>query len=178
MSTNGGGTALKTAVPIFINYFNNSVDEVSLISFASAANVNFAINTSFQSPIKSAVSSMSFTGGTFGTGRGSNVFVATDGPPLSLADNQITSVPIQQGQNVTRVAVYFTDGLMNEVQDTFNCPSAVLINYGGYDVASTDTTTTPDFFSPSAGTDWGTVSGTSGSSGALPYDSNRDSLQE
>jgi Flp pilus assembly protein TadG len=174
MSSDGGKTALQAAVPIFINDFNNSVDEVSLISFASGSSVDFAINTSFQTPIKNAVSSMNFTGGTFGTGSGSNPFVASDGPPLTLADNQITSVPILQGQNVTRVAVYFTDGLMNEVQDTFNCPSAVLINYGGYDVSSTDTTTTPDFFAPSSGTDWGTVSGSAGSSGALPYDSSRD----
>jgi len=174
MSSNGGGTALQSAVPAFINLFNNTVDEVAMISFASGSSLDFAMNTNFQTAIANKVKALSFTGGTFGTGSGSNPFVSGDGPPLSLADNQIASVPILQGQNVTRVALYFTDGLMNEVQDTFSCPSSVLINYGGYDVASTDTTTTPDFFDPSSQADWGTVSGSAGSSGALPYDSRRD----
>ena len=91
-------------------------------------------------------------GGTFGTG---GTFVATDGPPLTLADNQITGVPIQSGQNVTRVVVYFTDGLMNTVQDTFTCYTSAtafvtpLLNYGGWDSG-----TAVDTFNPVDGTDW------------------------
>jgi hypothetical protein len=92
-----------------------------------------------------------------------------------MAKQQNDSVSPIPGQNLTKVVVYFTDGLMNEVQDTFNCPSAKLINYGGYDVASNDTTTTPDFFDPGTSqTDWGTVSTSGASIGALPYDSARD----
>ncbi len=153
MANNGGGSALKSAVPSFVNDFDNTLDSVAMISYASNATVDFAINTNFQTPIKNAVGALNFAGGTFGTG---GTYVASKGPPLAVADNQINSVPIQPGQNVTRVAVYFTDGLMNTIQDTFTCwtSSTVkvtpLLNYGGYD----PTTTEVDVFDPTSGTDW------------------------
>jgi hypothetical protein len=56
---------------------------------------------------------------------------------------------------VVKVVVYFTDGYVNVIQDTFNCTSiwgATLYNYGGYDSG-----TQVDFFNPSSGTDWGTL---------------------
>jgi len=153
MSNNGGGTALKAAVPVFVNDFNNSLDSVTMISYGSYSSVDFAINTGFQTPISNAVRNLSFTGGTFGTG---GPYYASNGPPLALADNQISSVPIQQGQNVTRVAVYFTDGLMNTLQDTFTCYTSAtatvtpVLNYGGYDSGTNEV----DVFNPTNGTDW------------------------
>ena len=110
MSSNGGGTALKAAVPPFVNDWNNAKDELAMVSFASHARVDFHMATNFQSPINTAVAGLSFVGGTFGTG---GTYVSAKGPPLALADNEIGSVPILPGQNVTRVAFYFTDGLMN-----------------------------------------------------------------
>ena len=97
---------------------------------------------------------MPFSGGTFGPGG------------LTLAQAQNDSVTILPGQNVVKVVVYFTDGYANEIQDTFLCPASKLINYGGY-----DTGTSVDFFDPSTGTDWGGVSPSGSSKGALPYDS-------
>ena len=155
MNGNGGKAALQAAVPTFVNDFDNSLDEVAMISFASDSSVDFSIATNFQTPITNAVKALNFSGGTFGTG---GTYVAAHGPPLALADNQIGSVPIQPGQNVTRVAVYFTDGLMNTIQDTFTCytnhTTAItpLINYGGYDTGSVG------FFDPTDGTQWGTYS--------------------
>ncbi len=166
-----GGAALQSAVPNFVDDFNNTSDEVAMISFASNATVNFAMSNNFITPITNAVKALNFSGGTFGTGAGTNANPSnTVGPPLSLAQQQNDTVLPQPGQNVTKVVVYFTDGLMNTIQDTFNCPAATLINYGGYDVASNDTSTTPDFFDPASGTDWGTVSTSGASKGALPYD--------
>ena len=67
------------------------------------------------------------------------------------------------GQNTFKAVVYFTDGLMNTIQDKIYCKGTsgtitdtTLINYGGHDSGST-----VDFFDPASGTDWGSyVSGT------------------
>jgi Flp pilus assembly protein TadG len=150
MQNNGGAAALPTAVTTFVNYFDNANDEVAMVSFASNATVDVAINYSFITPITNAVKAMKFSGGTFGPGG------------LTLAKAQNDSVIVQSGQNVVKVVVYFTDGYVNEIQDTFNCPSAKLINYGGYDSG-----TSVDFFDPTNGTDWGGVD----SHGYPPYDS-------
>jgi Flp pilus assembly protein TadG len=166
-----GGAALQVAVPSFVSDFSNTNDEVAMISFASNATVDYSMNYNFITPITNAVKGLTFSGGTFGTGAGTNLNPSTTaGPPLSLAQQQNDSVIPQPGQNVTKVVVYFTDGLMNTIQDTFNGPAAKLINYGGHDTGSS----TPDFFDPTTGADWGTISTSGASKGALPYDSARD----
>lgn len=177
-----GGPSLQNAVPNFVNDFDNTLDSVALISFASNATVDFAINTSFQTPITNAVKAMTFAGGTFGTG---GTYVAGQGPPLALADNQIGSVAIQPGQNVTRVAVYFTDGLMNTIQDTFTCWTSSsakvtpLLNYGGYDPGTNEV----DAFDPVSGTDWcpsanqGSGSCISGNASEIAYASSGKACQ-
>jgi len=158
--TTKGGPSLQNAVPNFVNNFDNTQDSVAMISFASHSSVDFAMATNFQTPIANAVSAMSFTGGTFGTG---GTYVAANGPPLALADNQIGTVPILPGQNVTRVAVYFTDGLMNTIQDTFTCYTSKtatvtpLINYGGFDTGSA-----VDSLDPTSEAIWGTSGTPSG----------------
>jgi hypothetical protein len=100
------------------------------------------MNYNFITPITNAVSSMQFTGGTFGTGAGTQpILDPAIGAPLSLAKLQNDSVAIQPGQNVVRVLVYFTDGLMNAVQDNFYCgplAQSTLVNYGGYDSGTND----------------------------------------
>ena len=171
MSTDGGGTALQAAVPLFVNDFNDTTDEVALGSFSDNATVDSAINYSFKTPITTAVAAMNFVGGTFGTGAGSKPILSTAmGAPLSLAQVQNDSVSAQPGQNIVKVVVYFTDGLMNTVQDNFHCGgktnnTLTLVNYGGYDSG-----TQVDFLDPtSATTDWGSYSG-----GGFPYDAKGD----
>ena len=143
MTGNGGSAALPPAVTTFINYFDNNDDEVAMVSFASNATVDVAIGYQFITPITNAVKAMKFAGGTFGPGG------------LTDAKAQNDSVVAQPGQNVVKVAVYFTDGWVNIIQDAFKCTSkwgATLYNYGGYDSG-----TQVDFFDPSSGTDWGTL---------------------
>ena len=55
MTGNGGSTALPPAVTTFINYFDNSNDEVAMVSFASNATVDVAIGYHFINPITNAV---------------------------------------------------------------------------------------------------------------------------
>jgi hypothetical protein len=55
-----------------------------------------------------------------------------------MAKLQNDHVPIMPNQNVIRVVVYFTDGLMNAPQDNFHCGgknnnTLTLVNYGGQD---------------------------------------------
>jgi len=140
MSNNGGSKALPPAVTSFINYFDNNNDEVAMVSFASNATIDVPIGYQFITPITNAVKAMNPGGGTFGLG----------GLVDAKAQNESVSIP--PGQNAVKVAVYFTDGYVNTIQDTFNCGPGhpTLYNYGGYDTGSS-----VDFFDPSNGTDWG-----------------------
>jgi hypothetical protein len=186
MSGDGGEAAIQSAVPTFIDLFNNSFDEVALLSFSSNARIDFPIGHNFIAPIDNAVGSMMFAGGTFGTGAGSQPILSpTVGAPMSLADLQNNSVVIPPGQKVSKALVYFTDGLMNTVQDNFYCGTSapnVLINYGGYDsggyVGFLDPTCSPD---PSGNgctnesghdSEWGTCN--NGCPDGFPYDANGD----
>ena len=141
MVGNGGGTALQSAVPTFVGYFDNTIDEVAMISFSDNATVDFPINYNFITPITNKVTAMSFAGGTFGTGAGTQPILSTTiGAPLSLAQLQNDSVYAPPG-NVVKVVVYFTDGLMNTIQDNFHCggttsQTLTLLNYGGFDSGS------------------------------------------
>jgi len=136
MSNNGGAAALPTAVTMFVNDFSNTNDEVSMASFASNAKLESAINYNFISPITTAVNGMTFAGGTFGLGG------------LNIAKAQEDSIPMQTGQNMVKVVVYFTDGLVNEIQSTLSCNGTPTVyNLGGYD-SGTDV----GFFNPTTGT--------------------------
>ena len=172
-----GGQALQAAVPSFVNNFDQTPstgDQVGMVSFSSNTTIDYAINYSFKTPITSKIGSMDFEGGTFGTGAGSQSLLSTTiGPPLSIAGQQNDGVSIPSGQNVVKVIVYFTDGLMNTIQDKFHCGGTTnntltLLNYGGQD-------------SPGAGT-YGVIFdptqpygiyGQANSSG-MPYDSKGD----
>jgi len=183
MVSDGGQTALVSAVPTFVNFFDNTTDQVALLSFSSNARIDFPIGYNFQSPISTDVANMVFSGGTFGTGAGTGTLLnATMGAPLSMADAQNTSIPINPGQNVIKVLVYFTDGLMNASQDNFYCgPTAqnTLVDYGGYDSGTTvgflDPTCSPDASDNNCTnesghiSEWGTCN--NGCSGTgFPYD--------
>jgi len=136
MSSNNGGTALQAAVPLFVGDFTEGTDYLGMVSFASHSSIDVAVEkTGFTSAIDNAVKNMTFVGGTFGTGAGSgSVYSNTNGPPLSLADAQNKSVNLGAGVPEVKVVVYFTDGLMNTIQDQFICSGTTYtLNYGGYD---------------------------------------------
>jgi len=163
-----GGEAVQAAVPDFIANFDNTPntgDEIGLVSFSDNAVINYSINYSFQSPIDTAIHGMHFIGGTFGTGAGTGTLLSTTmGPPLSLAGVQNDSVSIASGQNVVKVIVYLTDGLMNTVQDKLHCLGKngnsnpdTLLNYGGYDVSSGSSQCAAIFDPTSATTEFDTA---------------------
>ena len=171
-----GGEALQSAVPNFVDDFTNGSDYVGLVSFASHSSIDVPITQQFQSPITQDVQSMQFIGGTFGTGAGSGtVYSQTNGPPISMADSQLGSVTLPSGTPEVKVLVYFTDGLMNTLQDQFQCPSNVVFNYGGYD--SGDQVASLDPTSENNGATWGCYS-SDGDNGCqengIQYDSNGD----
>lgn len=155
MQSNGGASALPPAVGTFVNYFDNSTDEVAMVSFGSNATVDVPIETNFITPITHAANALrgNFSGGTFGPGG------------LTLAKSQNDGVPVNPGQNVVKVAVYFTDGYVNVIQDTLSCSGAMtLYNYGGYDSGNT-----VDFFNPNNGSSLATyTTGSRGSSSWSP----------
>jgi len=180
MSTDGGGSALQTAVPIFINNFAQGSDYVAMISFASNATLDVPETTQFVTPITNKVNTMSFIGGTFGTGAGTNTSTcsatscpSTNAPPLSMADYQNNSITFPAGQPEVKVVVYFTDGLMNTIQDTFNCtntpPGPITLNYGGYDLAYSS----PAAFLPTDGTQLANIA----TNGPVYYDTSYDICQ-
>jgi hypothetical protein len=87
-----------------------------------------------------------------------------NGPPLSMADAQNNSIVLGANVPEIKVVVYFTDGLMNALQDQFNCTnlsgSPIILNYGGFDATSCPPGTahsvpTLDYQSEDGGNIWG-----------------------
>jgi Flp pilus assembly protein TadG len=165
MASDGGQTALTAAVPLFVADFSEGTDYLGLVSFASHSSIDVPISTTFKTAIDNAVAGYNFEGGTFGTGAGSgSIYTTTNGPPLTMADAQNTSIMLGANVPEVKVVVYFTDGLMNTIQDQFNCTnisaSPTLINYGGYDASQgVDWVESLNPFSETLTTDdWGTYS--------------------
>lgn len=143
MSGNGGSAALPPDASTFIDFFDDTNDHVAMASFASNSKVDVAIGTGFKSRIHAALGSMVFSGGTFAQGG------------LALAQTQNNSVAVVPGENVVKIAVFFTDGLANIIQDTLNCggvPSER--NFGGYDTGNSVA-----FFDPNTGAQGCSTSG-------------------
>jgi Flp pilus assembly protein TadG len=119
MNRNGGAQALAPAVDSFLGNFDDATDEVAMVSFSTAARVDVPIQTNFTSLITSAANSMVFGGGTFSQSGMSN------------GQAQIDSVPVSVGEDVVKVAVFFTDGWANMIQDNLNCPPTTNLVFGG-----------------------------------------------
>ncbi len=119
MTRNGGQQALPPAVSNFLTYFDNATDQVADVSFSSVPSVDVSMRTNFLNPITNAVNRMAFAGATYSQGG------------LLDGQAQINTVTVVPGQNVIEVAVFFTDGWANTVEDTLNCPPSTLLNFGG-----------------------------------------------
>ena len=119
MNLNGGARALPPAVANFLTYFDNATDQVAMVSFSSVASIDVTMRTNFLTPITTQVNSLPFGGATFSQ--------------AGLLDGQaqINGVALKPGQNVVKVAVFFTDGWANTDQDKLNCPPSSLLNFGG-----------------------------------------------
>jgi Flp pilus assembly protein TadG len=119
MALNGGEQALPGAVNTFLNNFDESIDEIAEISFSTLASTDVTIRTNYLTPITNALNNMSFAGATFSQAA------------LLAGQTQIQSVSIPAGQQESKVAVFFTDGWANTIQDNLSCPQTTLLNYGG-----------------------------------------------
>ena len=121
MTRNKGAEALPPAVKSFINFFDDQIDNVAMISFASIATVDVLMEHDFKGPINTALDSLNFTNCTFSQGG------------LAKASAQNDSIKVLPGDTVIKIVVFFTDGLANMFQDTLGCPSPTLLNIGGFD---------------------------------------------
>ncbi len=119
MTLNGGATALPPAVTNFLSYFDDSSDRVAEVSFSTLSSVDVSVRTGFTSPISSAVNRMKFGGYTYSQAG------------LLDGQSQLNSVTVAAGENVVKVAVFFTDGWANMIKDNLQCPAATLLNFGG-----------------------------------------------
>lgn len=103
----------------FLTYFDDSTDQVAMISFSTVPSVDVAVRSMFTSPIGSAVNKMSFGGSTFSQGG------------LQDGLTQINNVVVGPGENVVKAAVFFTDGWSNTTRNNLNCPLVTDLNFGG-----------------------------------------------
>ena len=112
MTQNGGSTALAPAVIDFINQFDDTLDHVAVVSFATYATTGVRMSSSppFKTAVTNYVNSMTYTL--------TNAYTfAQTGLDTGLA--QINSVTLPS--NAQKVIVFFTDGWPNMVQDGLNC---------------------------------------------------------
>ena len=123
MLYNGGAKALPPAVIDFTRHFADGIDNLAEISFSSIASVDVPMTTSFGSPIKDSLESMRFGGATFAQ--------------AGLQDGYDQLVERPFTPNSIRIAVFFTDGWANTINDKLNCfgspynPIDMSVNYGG-----------------------------------------------
>ena len=117
MASNGGSTALPTAVTDFVNQFDDSSDHVAVVSFATVATIGPKMSSSppFKTAVANYVNAMTYT-------TANPYTFAQTGLDNGLA--QINSVTLPT--NAQKVIVFFTDGWPNMVSDALNCnpPSA------------------------------------------------------
>lgn len=109
MGGNGGMTALKQDIPIFIDLFDDTLDRVSMSSFAYHSRVDFPMGQPFKTPIKTAVAAFVANG-----------YTAAE-PSVLMGYQQNQSVAIAPGEDVVKVIVFFTDGIANTWQTNFVC---------------------------------------------------------
>ena len=109
MSGNGGAAALPGAVASFIDLFNDQLDRVSMSSFSYAESTDVTMRKPFKTDIKNAVNAMGFNGWTCSE-RG-----------LTNGLQQNLSASAASGEKVTRVIVFFSDGMANTWYHAFDC---------------------------------------------------------
>jgi Flp pilus assembly protein TadG len=112
MTQNGGSTALPGAVTDFINQFDDTLDHVAVVSFATYATTGVSMSGTppFKTAVSNYVNSMTFSV--------TNAYTfAQTGLDNGLA--QINSMTLPS--NAQKVIVFFTDGWPNMVQDGLNC---------------------------------------------------------
>jgi len=115
MTKNGGSKALSPAVQSFISDFdpNNTdlTDVASMVTFGTYDVVNVAMTQPFKNAVDNAVSNIDW----------SVINYTNSYSGITAGQSQINSVAVPVGQNVVKVAVFFTDGWPNVIQDNLQC---------------------------------------------------------
>ena len=109
MDNNGGADVLPGAVETFINFFDDSNDQVAMSSYANHATLDVPIGRNFKSNIRGEVRSLNFSGWTYSHGG------------IDIGRAQINSVNTVEGENVIHALVFFTDGFANSFLSDVNC---------------------------------------------------------
>jgi Flp pilus assembly protein TadG len=134
MNSNGGCVGLPPAVDTFISFFDDNLDRAALVTFASNARLDVPMTRPFRNAIQRAVPrncSSDYTGFTYFDGG------------LQIAGQQNAGVVVGPGEQVVKVVVFFTDGLANTFQGTFNCPPSRVLNLTSGDAGNSVTLLDP-----------------------------------
>ncbi|MGA2137393.1 MAG: VWA domain-containing protein [Verrucomicrobiia bacterium] len=134
---NGGAVYMLDAVTNFTAFFDDTRDNMGLVTFATIARIDAPIAHPFVTTIRTNVSKLAdnnyagYTVGTFSQGGLTNALVM---------ENNI-SVPT--GRFVKKAVVFFTDGHANIIQQVLNCSpptsmSATNVLVGGRDDCASD----------------------------------------
>jgi len=125
MESNGGSSALPTAVENFVNDFdpnnNDTIDNVSVITFGTSAITTVPNASPFKGVVDTAMETNFWGGGV--------VNYTNSQSGLALGQAQI--LKIAPTPNLLRVLVFFTDGWPNMLEDNLTCPAS------GHTAAST-----------------------------------------
>jgi Flp pilus assembly protein TadG len=127
LQDNHGWRYLPRAVEDFIENFDDDNDQVSMVSFASDDTTDVQRKKNFKANIHSQFRGWGrnkFEGGTYAVGGLARARVEND--------NYIPA----SGENVLKVAVFFTDGRANTNEDVLSC-SPRPVRYGGCSPAET-----------------------------------------
>lgn len=118
MLQNGGCSALPPAVDAFIGYFDDTLDWVSLSTYASNATLDVPLSSPFQAAVTANIPRQcsDYFGFTFLQGG------------LELARLQNEGASASTSADAVKVLVLFTDGLANTLQDDFTCPPKARYN--------------------------------------------------
>jgi hypothetical protein len=132
MTVDGGQAALSPAINDFLSYFNDTIDQVALVTFAAESTTDVSMRTGFTSTIEAAVPTSAcgnepcFGGPTFTQGglqRAYCVETGTTNDSVNFpCDRGITAPTPLANTTPINVVVFFTDGWANMIKETVtNC---------------------------------------------------------
>ena len=129
MVDNGGAAHMLDSVTNFTSFFDDTRDNMGLVTFSTTARIDAPIAQPFATTIRTKVSNLAYAGGTFSQGGLTNSLVM---------ENNI--VP-PTGRFVKKAVVFFTDGHANIIKQILNCTtngtppsmSATNVLVGGHD---------------------------------------------
>jgi Flp pilus assembly protein TadG len=130
MESNGGSTAMPPAVKDFIANFdpgnNDTTDWVSVVTFGTYANLNLANTQPLMGPVDTVMNTNFWSGG----------IVNYTNSIAGLTQGQTEILSKVLSPNTIRVAVFFTDGWPNIIEDNIKCgagPTLTDVLYCGCD---------------------------------------------